>query len=152
MEADAVNVTGDDNNNQQPFPVILDELGKPIGAAALAYLGDAVFELQVRKRLVTCGQYNLNGMHKAAVDTVSASAQAAALARLSPVLTPQEVAVVRMGRNTKTSVPRSASVSEYRLSTGFEALVGYLYLSGNERRLQELMNLVWEEGDRQDED
>ena len=60
--------------------------------------------------------------------------------------------MVRMGRNTKTSVPRSASVSEYRLSTGFEALVGYLYLSGNERRLQELMNLVWEEGDRQDED
>ncbi len=145
------NKTGD-TTGQSGYEMIRDKQGNPINAAALAYLGDAVFELQVRLRLVRSGQYNLRGMHRAAVDTVRAGAQAQALAKLRPVLTAAEADVVRMGRNAKTSVPRSASVVEYRLSTGFEALLGYLYLRGESQRLEELLDLALAQGDEEDED
>lgn len=139
-----------EKKDQQGPLMIRDKRGNPINAAALAYLGDAVFEMQVRKRLVTSGRYNLRGMHKVAVDTVRAKAQAEALNRLRPVLTEAEAEIVRMGRNAKTSVPRSASVAEYRHSTGFEALIGYLFLLGDMARLQELLDVALVEGDEDD--
>jgi ribonuclease-3 family protein len=107
----------------------------------LAYLGDAVYELHVRKRLLT-EAIPVEQLHRAKVSKVKASAQAAALRDLMPSLTPQEADVVRRARNLKTAVPRSASVAEYRYSTAFEALIGHLYLSQDHARLDAILEAV----------
>ncbi len=107
----------------------------------LAYLGDAVYELHVRKRLLT-EALPVEQLHRAKVSKVKASAQAAALRDLLPSLTPEEADVVRRARNLKTAVPRSASVAEYRYSTAFEALIGHLYLSQDHVRLEAILEAV----------
>jgi len=121
--------------------IIRDNLGNPIHPTMLAYVGDAVYELWVRKHLVISGKANLRETHNQTVRRVKAHAQAETLAKLRPYLTDAELEVVRMGRNTKTTVPRSASVTDYRYSTAFEALIGYLYLKGDESRLEELLEI-----------
>ena len=107
----------------------------------LAYLGDAVYELHVRKRLLT-EAIPVEQLHRAKVSKVKASAQAAALRELMPTLTPQEADVVRRARNLKTAVPRSASVADYRYSTAFEALIGHLYLTQDMARLESILTAV----------
>ncbi len=107
----------------------------------LAYLGDAVYELHVRKRLLT-EAIPVEQLHRAKVSKVKASAQAAALRELLPLLTPQEADVVRRARNLKTNVPRSASVADYRYSTAFEALIGHLYLTQDMARLESILTAV----------
>lgn len=129
--------------------IVRDNLGNPISAAMLAYIGDAVYELWVRKCLVMSGKTNLREAHNQAVRRVKAHAQAETLAKLEPFLTAMEREVVRMGRNTKSTVPRSASVVDYRYSTGFEALLGYLYLKGDQARLEELLRIS-EAGERKE--
>lgn len=106
----------------------------------LAYVGDAVYELYVRGRLLDQGHLKVDDLHKTAVRYVRAHAQAAALAALSPGLTAQEQDVVRRGRNAKShAAPKGTDPAEYAASTSFEALVGYLYLGGREARLEELL-------------
>jgi len=107
----------------------------------LAYLGDAVYELHVRKRLLT-EAIPVEQLHRAKVSKVKASAQAAALRELMPTLTPTEADVVRRARNLKTAVPRSASVADYRYSTAFEALIGHLYLTQDMARLESILAAV----------
>lgn len=107
----------------------------------LAYLGDAVYELHVRKRLLT-EAIPVEQLHRAKVSKVKASAQAAALKELMPSLTAAEADVVRRARNLKTAVPRSASVAEYRYSTAFEALIGHLYLTQDIARLDAILEAV----------
>ncbi|MNK52853.1 Mini-ribonuclease 3 [compost metagenome] len=107
----------------------------------LAYLGDAVYELHVRKRLLT-EAIPVEQLHRAKVSKVKASAQAAALRELMPSLTAAEADVVRRARNLKTAVPRSASVAEYRYSTAFEALIGHLYLNQEFSRLEAILEAV----------
>jgi ribonuclease-3 family protein len=104
----------------------------------LAYVGDAFFNLFVRTRLLAFEQNRVRVLHGHGARRVSATLQAYALRRLEDGLTEDELAVVRRGRNAKSTVPKSASVSDYRASTGFEALLGYLYLSGDEARLTAL--------------
>lgn len=129
-----------------------DALGSPevvsrLQPLALAYVGDAVYELAVRKRLVAAGAGKMNALHRAAVAMVRASAQAEALERLENELTPEESDLVRRARNAKSgTTPRGVPVQEYRHATALEALVGYLYLSGQEDRLAELLLLAWGEG------
>ncbi len=114
-----------------------------LSAASLAYIGDAVYELIVRKRLVTSpagaghpGNY--------ALPYVTAAAQSAALARIEEALTVDEVAVYKRGRNcVHGNVPKSASPVDYRRATGFEALMGYLWLAGNFDRACELFDLAF---------
>ena len=107
----------------------------------LAYIGDAVFELYVRLRLITQLQ-TMNQLHEHAVRHVKAASQSEFLAILQPHLTEDEERIMRRGRNAKETVPRRANPVEYRRSTGFEALLGYLYLTGKNQRLKELLALL----------
>ncbi len=104
----------------------------------LAYVGDAYFTLYVRTRLLAFEQTKVRVLHTYDSQMVSAKKQALAYRVLEAELTEQEQSVVRRGRNAKSTVPKSASVAEYRISTGFEALMGYLYLKENYERLSEL--------------
>ncbi|MGE5577280.1 MAG: Mini-ribonuclease 3 [Syntrophothermus sp.] len=109
----------------------------------LAYIGDAVFELHVREKLVNNVQEPVQALHEQAVNLVQAKAQAGILRRLEPFLTDVERDIVRRGRNAKSGfVPRHADVQDYRYSTGFEALIGFLYLGGHKERLSEILELA----------
>jgi len=106
----------------------------------LAYVGDAVWELHVRCTLVHGGERRPNRLHKLAVGYVKAEAQADRIHALLAQLDEREQDIVRRGRNAKSaSVPRGAAVADYRASTGLEALLGYLYLSAQNERLQAIM-------------
>lgn len=110
----------------------------------LAYIGDAVYELAVRRYLVEKGRCHVNVLHREAVHYVRADTQAKLLRALDEKLTDQEKAVARRGRNAKSGhVPRGAGVVEYRQSTGLECLVGYLYLRGEKERLDELLETAF---------
>jgi len=111
----------------------------------LAYVGDAVYELFVRERLLEEGHLRVHDLHKTAVGYVRASAQAAALAALMPELAADEQDVVRRGRNAKGhAAPPGSDPVEYSAATSFEALLGYLYLGGRRERLAELMDAAFD--------
>ena len=110
----------------------------------LAYMGDAVYELYVRKMLVEKANMQVDKLHKAAIQYVKAEAQCEAFRKIENILTEKEMSVFKRGRNTKSSVPKHASVSEYRIATGLEALIGYIYLTGDTERLEYIMNLILE--------
>lgn len=112
---------------------------------ALAFVGDGVLELLVRSRLVAASRMPAGALHRESVQMVSAHAQHGALARLQPLLTPQEETVVRRGRNAnKATVSKNASAEEYRASTGLEALFGWLYLQNRLDRIEQLFKPIWE--------
>lgn len=112
-------------------------------ALALAYVGDAVYELAVRSHLVKSGISKVNRLHEETVKYVQAKAQARLVRELEGSLTAEETAVIRRGRNAKSPhTPRSAGVIDYRQSTAFECLIGYLYLKGDKIRLEEILNLA----------
>lgn len=118
-----------------------------MSSLGLAHLGDSVFEVMVRSWLCLHGTAKAKDLHRATVRYVSAPAQAAAMERLRPHLSPEEEEVFRRGRNTAPhSVPKAASRGEYQIATGMEALFGWLYLQGRTERLNELFALVMEEG------
>ncbi len=108
----------------------------------LAYVGDAVYELYIRQWLVRQGAKPVSQLHRRATRFTSAAGQADILRRLEPLLTEEETAFVRRGRNTKSKVPKNADMAEYRMATGLEALVGWLYLSGAQKRLDELFSFI----------
>jgi len=108
----------------------------------LAYIGDAVFELWVRMQLVRAGSRRMAALHQEVVHWVNAGSQARILEAWEPALTDAEKEIVRRGRNTKSGVPKGATVADYRLSTGLEALVGYLFLAGELDRLLELLSMA----------
>ena len=116
-------------------------------ALVLAYVGDAVYELAVRSHLVSSGISRVNRLHDEAVKYVHAGAQAKIVRQLEGSLTGEETAVFRRGRNAKSAhTPRSAGVIDYRQSTAFECLIGYLYLKGDTTRLEEILTLALEMG------
>jgi ribonuclease III family protein len=109
-------------------------------ALALAYVGDAVWDLTVRMRMLHFSENKPHIMHKKATNYVKAERQAYALHRLTPMLTEQEVSVVKRGRNAKpASMPKHATVTDYRHSTAFECLLGYLFVTNQYDRLQFLV-------------
>ena len=117
-----------------------------ISALGLAHLGDGVFELMVRSHLCLRGKATNAGLHRAAVRYVSAPAQARLAHAIAPLLTDEEQAVYRRGRNSHTAaVPKGASVGEYHAATALEALFGWLYLQGKTDRLNELFAAMMEE-------
>lgn len=112
----------------------------------LAYIGDAVYEVYVRGRIV-CehGDMPPNKLHKESIKHVKAQAQSNAVKVIEPLLTEEEEAAYKRGRNAKsTTVPKNADVADYRRSTGLEALFGYLYMKKETERLEELMKLAYE--------
>ncbi len=109
----------------------------------LAYIGDSVYDTFIRSMLVSAGSIQVDKLHKRAIKYVQAKAQAETLAKLHDTLTEDEQDIVRRGRNTKSnSVPKNADINDYRHATGFEALIGYLYLIGNTKRLMQLFELI----------
>lgn len=104
----------------------------------LAYIGDAVYELLVRTHLLTKG-LSVKELHKATIKYVKAKSQANIVHALEDKLTDEEKAMVKKGRNAKSNtVPKNAEMIDYKYATGFEALMGHLYLSGQDQRLSEL--------------
>lgn len=112
----------------------------------LAYIGDAIYEAYVRTMLVVRKKTSVNMLHKMSVKYVKAKAQSDILKRIMDKLTPEEQAIVKRGRNAKSAtVPKHAEVTDYRYSTGYEALIGYLYLIKQGDRLMEILRLSVEE-------
>jgi ribonuclease-3 family protein len=123
-----------------------DEYMKGLSSLALAHVGDGVFEVMVRCKLASDGRETAHNLHKAAVKLVSAPAQAQAAEKILPLLSEEEMAVFRRGKNAKVnSVPKASSVKQYHEATALEALFGYLYLKGRTDRLNELFNIMMEE-------
>ncbi len=113
---------------------------------ALAFLGDAEYGLLVRKMLIERANRQAGELHKMAVRYVCAPAQAKGAAAVIPMLSEQEVAVYKRGRNAHTShTPKGATAAEYGAATGLEAMFGFLSLSGETERMQELFDLIIKE-------
>lgn len=109
---------------------------------SLAYLGDCIYELEVRKYLISLGITKVDNLHKNAIKFTSAVAQATILDFLleNDILTEDEIAVYKRGRNSNhTSNRRKISRVAYQKSTGFEAVIGFLYLSDNEKRVRDII-------------
>ncbi|WCK54672.1 Mini-ribonuclease 3 [Aneurinibacillus sp. Ricciae_BoGa-3] len=124
---------------------------RQLNALALAYMGDAVLEMRVRQHLLAAGEVRPNQMQRAAVRYVSAKAQASIVHGIWDKLKEDEIAVLKRGRNAKSAtMPKNAEVADYRLSTGFEALLGFLYLTQQEERLDQILNdaIEWVEAGR----
>ncbi|MGD8400213.1 MAG: ribonuclease III domain-containing protein [Bacillota bacterium] len=111
-----------------------------LSPAVWAYVGDAVYELYIRNQLVMGGPNKTKTLHKRAITMVRASFQANLAAQLEPFLSEVEADILRRGRNVKSGhIPVSSDPITYRHSTAFEALIGYLYLSGQTGRMVELL-------------
>ncbi|MGG1519881.1 Mini-ribonuclease 3 [Paenibacillus oryzisoli] len=109
----------------------------------LAYIGDAVYEVYVRQYVISGGNHRPNHLHRAATGYVSAKAQSKLLAALMPTLSEEEQDIVKRGRNAKSgTTAKNADVLEYRHSTAFECLVGYLYYQKSFERLREIMDFA----------
>lgn len=116
---------------------------KELSPLNLAFIGDCVYEMLVRERLVAEANRPVNDLHRESVKYVSAKAQTAAFQKIESLLTEEETAVFKRGRNAKTGhQPKSASVGEYHCATGVEALFGYLYLTDNNERITYLFNAI----------
>lgn len=116
-----------------------------INIITLAYLGDAIYEIYIREKLINEGIAKVEELQKVATKYVSAKGQATTLTNLleNNLLTEEEIEIVKRGRNYKrSSHPKHTDIITYKLSTGFEALIGYLYLSKNITRLKEILKSI----------
>lgn len=117
-----------------------------LNGMVLAYLGDAVIELMAREAALKSGITDVGRLNAAVSGFVRATAQSAAVGRIEQLLTEEEKAIYKRGRNTHgMSIPKSASVAEYRRSTGFEALFAYLYLEEKRERMADLFQIAFDE-------
>lgn len=111
----------------------------------LAYIGDAVYEVYIRNHLLSIGIKKVNNLQKKAVKYVSAKGQAAFLKNLMEIdfFTEEEIVIIKRARNAKSkSNPKNTDVITYKYSTGFEALIGYLYMTKDIMRLEEIINKI----------
>ena len=127
-------------------PLVDKNLPNPqqIPPLALAYLGDAVYELAVRCYLLKQPQLKVNNLHCAAISLVCADRQSTLLAQIEPLLSEEELAIYKRGRNAKAGhQPSSTSIGAYRRATGLEALIGYLYLNQQQERLEQIFEILF---------
>ena len=108
----------------------------------LALIGDGVFEVFIRNHILTKNtSLSANKIHVKAIGYVKAKSQSSIMHEIEELLNEEEEAVYKRGRNAKSpTVPKNADVRDYRMATGFEALIGYLYLIGNKERLEFIFN------------
>ena len=129
------------------LPEIDPKTYSPLG---LAYIGDAVYEIAVRTLVISEGNMSVNKYHKKSSSLVKASAQAGVYDNIKEKLTDEEAAVYKRGRNAKSATAaKNASIVEYRMATGIEALIGYLYLSGRTARALELIKIGLDVGENE---
>lgn len=115
---------------------------KQLSPSVLAFVGDGVYGLYVRTALAKVNRPS-GELHKLSVELVNASAQAKAFKIIEPVLSEEELSVFKRGRNFHTSTtPKNSSNAQYHIATGLETLFGFLYLSGNTKRAEELFELI----------
>ena len=116
---------------------------KSMSGLSLAFVGDAVYELLVRQYVLSQGEARVQDLHRETVALVNAAFQAKAAEMLADVLTEEELSYYKRGRNANSAhTPKNKSEAEYHRSTGFEALLGYLYLSEQYDRLEELFEII----------
>lgn len=114
-----------------------------MASLTLAYLGDAVYELYIRLDLLNRGNVKVNDLHRKAVKRVKAETQSKLFEEILPILNEKELGVLKRGRNAKSKHgAKNKDVVDYRRSTGVEALIGYLYLSNEKEKLEEILNKV----------
>lgn len=114
----------------------------------LAFVGDTVFDLLIRTELVCEANRPVNALHTMASKRVCAAAQAESLRKILPILTEDETAVFKRGRNAHTGgIPKHASSADYHYATGLESLFGWLYLKGETERIKELYNAMQTDGE-----
>ncbi len=120
--------------------------GQSVGYSALtlAYIGDCVYEMYVRSHLIKDANHKVNDLHRAATKFVCAKAQAEFYHRVKEILTEEEGAAFRRGRNAKSHPPKNADVIDYKIATGVEAMLGYLCVKGEVSRISELMKHLFE--------
>lgn len=122
------------NNNPSVYPALV-----------LAYIGDAVYEVFTREKMLELHpDMPVHKLHVMNVNYVKAKAQSSAMLAIEPLLSEKELGIYKRGRNSKSAtIPKNADVADYRRATGFEALVGYLHLAGEKERLNELMETAF---------
>lgn len=112
---------------------------------AVAYIGDTVYDLFIRTKIMEKGNRQVTNMHKEAVKFVNASAQAKCVQMIEPYLNERELYFIKWGKNAKSaSVPKNANVKDYHAATGFEVLIGSLYIENKTQRLNEILNISYE--------
>jgi len=126
-------------NGKQPLSEREASMYSPL---TLAYLGDGVYEMLVRETLVMKENKPNGKLHSEASRFVSAKGQSDAFAIIEPMLTEDEIAVFKRGRNAHSMPNKNNNLDEYKRATGFEALFGYLWLTGAEKRIEELFEAI----------
>ena len=122
------------------FSTIEPHKAKNLSPVTLAFVGDAVYSLYVREKLVLSTDFGTGELQKLTSASVSAHGQSELLERIKPLFTEEEAEIFKRGRNAKKSTrSKNASVAEYNRSTGFEAVLGYLYLTGQYQRISQLL-------------
>lgn len=132
-----------DINTVPPVAVMEKSDINMLGGLSLAFIGDSVYDLMIRSYVLSKGDAKAEQLHRAAVKYANAEFQARAAEKLLPMLNEEEEAVYRRGRNAHSAhTPKNKSEADYHKATGFEALMGYLYLCGNTARLNELFDNI----------
>lgn len=122
---------------------------KSLSGLSLAFIGDAVYELFIRNYILSKGEARVKTLHKDCVRLVNADFQADMMDVLLPVLTEEETAVFKRGRNAHSGhTPKNKSEAQYHKATGFEALIGFIYLKKDYDRLSYLFSLILEQGEK----
>lgn len=114
---------------------------RELSPLTLAYIGDGIFEMLVRLTVLTDGNAPVNKLNSKARKMVNAKAQNDMYFKIVELLTDEEMSIFKRGRNAKSfTTPKNANLSDYRHATGLEALFGFLYLSGEQKRMMELFS------------
>lgn len=122
---------------------------RELSPLVLAYIGDGVFEMLVRTMVISMGNAPVNKLHKKSREIVNCKAQSDMYFKIAGILTDEETAVFKRGRNAKSfTVPKNADLTDYKHATGLEAVFGFLYLDGNMDRVAELFKKGMEPNDK----
>ena len=122
-------------------------MNRDVNVLALAYLGDSIYEVHIRKYLIEKGICNVNELQKEAITYVSAKGQASFLNKMinDNFFTEEEINVIHRGRNHKShKSPKNTDIRTYKEATGFETLIGYLYINDKKDRINDIMNYILE--------
>jgi len=132
-------------SNDKLFAELGDSLKEDIGmysSLSLAYIGDAVFEMCVRSKIIAQGNEPVNKLHKKSRAYVNAQSQSKMYYKLLEFLSDEELSIIKRGRNAKSfTKAKNASISDYRHATGVEALFGFLFMAGRTERITELFEI-----------
>lgn len=136
-----INLVVKSNKIRYNFFEVVNVDVREVNVKTLAYIGDVVYELYIREHVISNSREQVNKLHKKTIKYVSAKAQAKIVEVLTEQFSEEEKDIIRRGRNAEANtVPKNTDVITYKIATGFEALIGYLYLQKNEARLKDIIS------------